>query len=302
MKASKKICVIIMTGVLLLTACTASPDPLAIQEEEGTTIVTSFYPMYLHTINITKGIDGLEVINMTQPQTGCLHDYQLSPDNIKTLESADLFIINGGGMEGFMDKIISQIEDLKIIDASENIKLLEGEDGHDANPHVWVSISGAIEQVDHIAKELGKLDEANKELYSKNAGKYIEKLEKLKKEMHESLDNLPNKNIITFHEAFPYFAQEFDLNIVATITEEANLEPSAKDLSDIISTIEDNKVKAIFIEPQFTSKSPDLISKESGVNLYSLDPIVTGDTTNNMEDDYINKMKENLKVLEEALK
>ncbi|NLI90280.1 MAG: zinc ABC transporter substrate-binding protein [Epulopiscium sp.] len=301
MKVSKKICVIIMAGMLLLTACTVTSNPGA-SKEEGTTIVTSFYPIYLHTINITKGIDGIEVINMTQPQTGCLHDYQLSPDNIKTLESADLFIINGGGMEGFMDKLLSQIKDLKVIDASENIKLLEGEDGHDANPHVWVSISGAIEQVDHIAKELGRFDEANKELYSKNAREYIEKLEKLKKEMHESLDNLPNKNIITFHEAFPYFAQEFDLNIVATITEEANLEPSAKDLADIISTIEDNKVKAIFIEPQFTSKSPDLISKESGLGLYSLDPIVTGDTTNNIEDDYINKMRENLKVLEEALK
>ena len=66
-------------------------------------IVTSFYPMYIDAINITKGVDGVEVVNMTKPQTGCLHDYQLTTEDMKTLEKADAFIVNGAGMESFLD-------------------------------------------------------------------------------------------------------------------------------------------------------------------------------------------------------
>jgi glycosyltransferase involved in cell wall biosynthesis len=64
--------------------------------------------MYISTKNITRGIDGVRVINMTKPQTGCLHDYQLTPQDLKTLEAADAFIVNGAGMESFLDKVVSQ--------------------------------------------------------------------------------------------------------------------------------------------------------------------------------------------------
>ena len=84
-------------------------------------IVTSFYPMYIAAINITDGIDGVEVVNMTKPQTGCLHDYQLSTGDLTTLEKADAFVINGAGMEAFLDKVIRQQKNLKRIDASKDI-------------------------------------------------------------------------------------------------------------------------------------------------------------------------------------
>jgi len=289
-------------------------------DKENLTITTSFYPIYLHVINIAKDIPGIEVVNMTQPQTGCLHDYQISPDDMKTLNRADIFVINGGGMESFMDKVLSQLPQMAIIDASEHIELLEEEhhddehdDGenneeehhHEFNPHVWVGVSGAIEQVSQIAKELAILDPEHKEQYEKNADIYIGKLETLRDEMHASLDDIPNKNIVTFHEAFPYFAKEFGLNIVGTIVTEAGSEPSAKELAAVIESIIEFNVQAVFAEPQFTSKSASLISKEANVALYTLDPVVTGQTDQDQKenyDDYINTMKENLKTLEEALR
>ena len=69
-------------------------------------IVTSFYPIYLETMNITRGVSGVEVVNMTPPQTGCLHDYQLTPEDMKLLETADIFVVNGLGMESFLDKVV----------------------------------------------------------------------------------------------------------------------------------------------------------------------------------------------------
>lgn len=300
---------IIMLSSYMMTGCaTTSINDI---DKENLTIVTSFYPIYLHTINIVKDIPGVEVINMTKPQTGCLHDYQLAPDDIKTLGGADIFVISGGGMENFMDKVLSQLDQMPIIDASENIELIEEDhpgheedDGHDHafNPHVWVSVSGAIEQVQQIANELGVLDSSNKASYEKNANDYIVKLESLKQEMHEGLKDITNKNIVTFHEAFPYFAKEFELNIVGTIVTEPGDEPSAKELSAVIESIKEHHVKAVFTEPQFTSKAASLISKEAGVALYTLDPVVTGETNQDSADDYINKMRENLKILEEALR
>ena len=310
-----------MLSAYVVTGCAQPFRSNQQKDTENTTIekmkiVTSFYPIYLHVINIAQDIPGVEVLNMTQPQTGCLHDYQLSPDDIKKLDGADIFVINGGGMEGFMDKILSQLAQMPIIDASQHIELIEEgyEDHHDHdhdhdddhdhefNPHVWVSITGAIEQVGQIAKELGVLDPNNKDHYDKNARDYIEKLEVLKEEMHASLDNIPHKNIVTFHEAFSYFAQEFGFNVVGTIVTDTGSEPSAKELTKVIEDIKEYNVKAIFTEPQYTSKSASLISEETGVELYTLDPVVTSGPTLKEEDEYIKKMKENLKTLEEALR
>ena len=86
-------------------------------------IVTSFYPMYQHTINLTKGIDDVEVVNLTAPQTGCLHDYQITTEDMKTLASGDVFVANGFGMESFLDKA-AEVSDLKVIDLSKNVDII----------------------------------------------------------------------------------------------------------------------------------------------------------------------------------
>ena len=119
--------------------------------------------------------------------------------------------------------------------------------------------------------------------------------------MHEELDSLPNRNIITFHEAFPYFAEEFNLNIVGVIQVEPDSEPSAKEIESVIETIKSNNVKALFTEPQYSSKTAETIAKETGTKVYTLDPIVTGDATKNAYNDYIDKMENNLNILKEAL-
>ena len=120
--------------------------------------------------------------------------------------------------------------------------------------------------------------------------------------MHAALDNVNNKDIITFHEAFPYFAEEFNLNIDGVIEVEPDSEPSAKEVENIISIINEKNIKALFTEPQYSSKIADTIAKETGASIYTLDPIVTGDANEDAYDDYIVKMQENLNTLKEALK
>jgi len=270
------------------------------QKEDGKfKIVTSFYPMYVATINITKGIDGVEVKNMTKPQTGCLHDYQLTPADLKTLEKANAFVVNGAGMEAFLDKVVKQQEKLKIIDASKEIDLLK--DGTEDNPHVWVSITNAIKQVRNIEEQLSAADPKHADQYKENADAYAAKLENLKQDMHAAVDSLPNKNIVTFHEAFPYFAKEFNLNIVAVIEREPGSDPTPKDIEETVDKVKSLNIKALFVEPQYPEGAAKTISQESGAKVYTLDPVVTGDADENAADAYINAMKKNAQVLQEAL-
>ena len=269
-------------------------------DENKFNIVTSFYPMYVATSNIVDGVEDVTLSNMTDVQVGCLHDYQMTTKDMNKLEKADVFIINGGGMESFLDKATSSCKNLKVINSSEGI-LEEGEheDGHhEENAHIWVSISLYINQVQNITNELAKADEKNADKYLENAEIYIEKLKTLKSEMHEKLDNLEKKNIVTFHEAFSYFAEEFNLNVVAVIEREPGTSPSAGQLAKIIDEIKETSAKAIFVEPQYEKTTANVISKETGVPVYTLDPIVSGKLD---KGEYERIMRENLKVLEEAL-
>lgn len=269
-------------------------------QNNGTNIVTSFYPLYIFTKNIVKDIPDVNVVNMTEPQTGCLHDYQLVPADLKTLEKADIFVINGAGMEAFMDKVMEQQKDLKVVEASKGIELLKDENG-EVNPHVWVSISGAIEEVNNIANGLAEYDSKNADKYKANAEAYIKLLQAQSDKMHKELDVYKNKDIVTFHEAFPYFAKEFGLNIVSVVEREPGTEPSAGELAELIDTIKKTNCKVLFAEPQYSQKAADSIAKQTGAKVYLLDPIVTGEK-DAPADSYIKAMDENLKVLIEAFK
>ena len=148
-------------------------------------IVTSFYPMYIMVLNIADGIDGVQIDNMAGQQAGCLHDYQLQSKDMKNLESADVFVINGAGMESFLEEVAAQLPDLEVLDSSEGIELIS--EGGDENPHVWVSITDCIQQVENIAEGLAAADPGYRELYEENAAAYDEKLALLQQEQEEAL-------------------------------------------------------------------------------------------------------------------
>lgn len=291
-------------GLLVVSGCGAnnqSKSPLSSTKSAGSTmtIAASFYPMYIMALNVAKDIPNVNVIDMTKPTAGCLHDYSATPADMKNLEGANVLIINGAGMESFMSKITSQMPNLKIVEASKGIELIKGAGDTGDNAHVWVSISNAIKQVQTIGDQLALLDPNNAPKYKENSKVYIKKLEAQRAKMHLALDGLKNRDIVTFHEAFPYFAKEFNLNIVAVIEREPGSEPSAKELAETIDKVNSLKVKALFAEPQYSTRAAQTIAKETGAKVYTLDPGVTGP----MEvDAYINMMDSNLKTLQEALK
>jgi len=298
--------IILSVLVLVLSGCGTNNEakPTVSQTtdtktQKSLTIAASFYPMYIFTLNIAKDVPNVNVVSLTKPTTGCLHDYAVTPDDMKNLENAQILVINGAGMESFMDKVTSQTPDLKIIESSQGIPLIQGDGDEGDNPHVWLSITDAITQVKTIGDQLASLDPTNASKYLENTQAYIVKLESLRTKMHKTLDGVEQRNIVTFHEAFPYFAKEFNLNTVGVIEREPGSAPSAKELSETIEQVKSLEIKSLFAEPQYPTKAADTIAKETGAKVYTLDPIVTGP----MEADaYINLMESNLITLEEALK
>ena len=105
------------------------------------------------------------------------------------------------------------------------------------------------------------------------------------------------EKIITFHEAFPYFADEYSLEIAAVIERESGTEPSAQELGNIIETVRASGIKAIFAEPLYPATSADTIADETGAHVYTLDPITSGVISLTAYED---AMRSNIAVFKEA--
>lgn len=285
-----KVTAIIIILVLMLSGCATSKKVSTSKLK----IVTSFYPIMLLTKAVVGDVEGVTIQNMTKPQTGCLHDYTLLPEDMKTLETADVFVINGLGMESFLQKVVAGLPNLKIIDLSKNINAIEG------NPHIWLAPKNAMQMVKNLSDELGRIDKANADKYVQNSSNYTEKLTVLDNKTIKEVEKLPNKDIITFHEAFPYYAQAYGLNIKAVIEREPGDEPTASQLRETVDIIRQSNTKALFTEPQYPSSAAKIIANETGAKLYVLDPVVTGNNNANA-DEYIKVMENNLLTLTEAL-
>lgn len=273
---------------------------IARKEGEKLRILTSFFPMYVMTVNVTRGVPDVTVTNLTAPQTGCLHDYSLAAEDMKKLARADVFIANGGGMENFLAKAVETNNRLAVVTASAGIPLIR--EGAETNPHVWLQIAFAREEVAGIARSLAALDPANADAYRKNAGEYDKKLAELQQYAGDKLKDLKSRDIVTFHEAFPYFAREQDLNILRTIQREPGTEPTPKELEAIIAAVKRLPVKVLCVEPQYPAGAAETIARETGATIVVLDPCVTGEAGPEAADSYLETMKKNIDTLYSVLK
>jgi len=263
---------------------------------ETTRVVTSFYPVYIATLNVTAGVPGVEVHNLTSPHIGCLHDYQLTAGDVRKLADADLLLANGAGMESFLGKVQEQAPSLRVFEVSDGIPLMED------NAHLWVSFEGARQQVDNITAALIQAAPGQADAFRANAEKYKSALAALDEKMRTALAPYAGTPIVTFHEAFPYFARHFKLDLVGVIARESGAEPSARELADTIELVRTRRVKALFAEPQFPDKSVQVIARETGLKVYELDPVVTGPSEpSEARGAYLRAMEKNLAVLQEAL-
>lgn len=260
-------------------------------------VVTSFYPVYVAALNVTRGLDGVEVSNLTGPHIGCLHDYQLTAGDVRKLAEADILLANGAGMEPFLEKAIRQAPGLRVVEVSEGIPLMDG------NPHVWVSFDGACRQVDNITAALAAVAPERADALRANAESYKASLSALDRKMHALLAPYAGTRIMTFHGAFPYLARDFGLDLVGAVEREPGTAPGARELAETIELVRERDVKVLFTEPQYSDRSARVIARETGVGLHELDPVVTGPADPDAaRGAWLAAMERNLAVLRDALR
>lgn len=291
-------------------AVQSSPSPVEkVQNSEKTKVVTTFLPVYLFTKAVVGDVADVEIL--IPPGTD-VHEYQATPDNVKAIATARILVKNGLGMEEFLSNTIKNAENSKLIeiDASKGIKVVddispvEEIKGHnhdhdhkhehaEGNPHVWLDPVFAKQQVINIRDGLIKADPANKEVYQKNAAAYIQELDKLNNEFQQTLSKTPNCTFITFHDAFPYLAQRYNLKQVAVVKiPEDQLSPA--DVKKAVNAVKKYQVKALFSEPGVDNKLLNSLSQDLNLTLYPLSSLETGETNPQY---YFQAMRNNLQSL-----
>lgn len=273
------------------------------------TIVTSFYPIYIFALNLTEGIEGVEVRNLTAPDTGCLHDYQLQTGDMKKLATADAFLINGAGMESYLTGVMEAFPHLPVVDASVGIELLcaeehEHEHEHDHgenNAHVWLDAKNAQTMVRNLAEGLMVVCPDKAEVITTNRDAYLTRLAALDEEITAALADVPSRDIITFHEAFPYFAKAYGLNVAAVVNREPSDSLSPAKLAELVKLVRSLGVPPLFVEPQYEDMAAKTLARETGAKLYTLDPAVTGPENDVPLTHYEDVMRANVQVLLTAL-
>lgn len=294
---------------LLLTLTLALP--CAAYGETPSHVVTSFYPIYLFALNLLDGIDGVELTNLADPGAGCLHDYQLQTGDMKVLAKADAFLINGAGMESYLSGVFEAFPELLVVDASAGVTLLEDCSDHDHeeehdhdhahNAHIWLDAENTILMVNNLADGLITALPAHAEAIAANRDTYTARLTALDAELTAALADLPRKDIITFHEAFPYFAAAYGLNVAAVVNRDPDDALSPRALAELCKTVTELGTPPLFTEPQYEDVAAQTIARETGVSIHSLDPIVTGPEEDIPLTWYEDVMRQNLAVLLEAL-
>ncbi|NLB90376.1 MAG: zinc ABC transporter substrate-binding protein, partial [Clostridiales bacterium] len=208
---------------------------------------------------------------------------------------------------------------LVVVDASKNISLLQNEhaeESHDhdqqqehhhehqheqTNPHIWLDVKNAIQMVKNLSEGMMAAFPDERNAIEENMKEYILRLEILDQELHDGLETLPNKEIITFHEAFPYFAKAYGLEVIAVMANEPEEGLTPKELSELIGLIENHPGVRLFVEPQYPSLAAQTIQAQTGAIVAQLDPLTTGSAEEALTF-YETGMRANMEVLQETMK
>ena len=284
----KKLIVFFLLFVLLLSGC---------RNQESSNIAATTLPVYEFTSIISDGTD-ITVTRLITENVSCLHDYTLQVSQMRAVESAEIIVINGAGLEDFLADVLPDSQ--YIIDASEGLELSCGhhheDDGHhhEHDPHIWLSPAMAKEMCRNISKKLSVQYPQYAEVFEKNLAQLLVKLDELQAYGEKELKDLTCRNLITFHDGFSYFAESFDLHIIKALEEESGSEASAKELIGLINLVKDSRLPAIFTEINGSTSAAKIIAKETDAKIYTLDMAMAGNS-------YFEAMYHNIDTIKEAL-
>ena len=265
--------------VLLFLVLSLAGGATAARAEPKVKVIASFSILG----DMTKNVAGtrVEVVTLVGPN-GDAHVYEPTPADAKAVSAANLVIVNGLGMEGWMDRLI-KTSGYKgpVVVATQGIKPREmtseeaAEPGHGAkhehkiDPHAWQNLANGQIYVDNIAQGLSAVDPASAPIYQANAAAYKAKLAELDQWVKTEFADIskPKRRMITSHDAFGYLGAAYGVTILSPMGVSTESEPSAGGVARLITQIRQEKISAVFIENVSDPRLVKQIGQESGVTL-----------------------------------
>ncbi len=286
----KRILSIISAAMLLfsLVGCDAP--------QEAAKVAATTLPVYEFTQRLCNGT-GITVTRLVTENVSCLHDYSLSVRQVKAVESAELVILSGGGLEDFMTDLLGGAAG--IADSSEGIAFLGCRDHdhghrHHHDPHIWLSPAYAKHMANNICQALAVQYPQHNAALEQNLTGLLQDLNALEAYGRQQLKDLSCRELITFHDGFAYFAQAFDLTVLKAVEEESGNEASAQTLKELTNLVRSHSLPAIFTERSGSVSAAGVLAAETGVSVYALDMAMAGDS-------YFDAMYHNINTVKEAL-
>ncbi len=282
----KKIALLLALA-LLLAGCASSGV--------SAQVVATTRPVYDFTQRLCAGTD-ISVTLLVTENVSCLHDYTLQVRQMRAVESAELLILSGGGLEEFLGDLPESAD--TVCDASTGLSLLHAQHGHDHDhgddPHIWLSPGNAKMMAENICAGLSARYPRYKDVFSANLETLLRDLEDLQAYGEAALSDLRGRELITFHDGFSYLAEAFHLTILRAIEEESGSEASAAQLIELIRLVKSHDLQAVFTEVSGTTAAASIIAAETGCEVCSLDMAMS-------QRDYFEAMYYNIDTIREAL-
>lgn len=292
----KRLLLITIALLLILSACAPSEEPAQIA---ATTL-----PVYEFTLRLCQGT-GITVTRLVSESVSCLHDYTLQVSQMRAIESAELVILNGAGLEDFLHEALDQ--GCVHLEASAGLELICPEDEHehddhgdghdhhhDQDPHIWLSPVLAAQMASNICDGLCVQYPQYQTQFRENLTSLKADLIALQSYGETTLADLSCRELVTFHDGFAYFADCFGLTILEAVEEESGSEAPASELIRLIGLVESHALPAIFTETNGSDAAARIIAAETGATVYSLDMVMAGDS-------YFDAMYRNIDTIKEAL-
>lgn len=226
--------------------------------------------------DLVRNVGGdLVTVTSLVPKGGDVHTFEPTPTDVQAVAGAKLLVMNGLGLDDWLERVITNASAsgaplVKLaVDLLPSSELLPGEEPGTENPHLFMNVKYAELYVDRISAGLAAADAANAATYASNATAYKARLESLAAEVHTKIQSIPeaNRKLVTFHDAFPYYARAYGITIVGVAVEAPGQDPSAGEIAALITAIRAAGVKAIFSEDQFPTRLVDQIAAETGAKV-----------------------------------